>query len=511
MKPSAKPGSFQAVPTRFMLECAPLGKLSRAIHEFANKRALPTWLGFWAVLGMPLFAALIFCITGWPVKVPIPNEKDMALINLTSAVITLFLLAILGLVLRALLKPTHIAITKEGLSYCWKRTLKFYSPVIPWEDLDNITIVQPPKTSRVESRLLCFTSGARSVQLKISEVTDISLLPVLFQAILNHAPNVPRDPEIQSLLGLDTTNSTYTELWLKALTAPPERSRLAPLSEGTTLQADEYKIVARIGAGGQGVAYTAVQRSRADLDTLVVLKEYVLPVGVSHSNKVESLEKFQHEAKILSQINHPQVVKLLDFFFEDHRGYMVLEHIKGQSLNVIVNESGPMAEPVVIDLAAQMANILSYLHSQDPPIVHRDFTPDNLILNNDGVLKLIDFNVAQQKRSTVTATVVGKHAYIAPDQFRGHPSPQSDIYSLGATLSYLLTGHDPKPISQSHPKTKNETVREELDDIVATCTAVELAARFKSAEELASRLKELKDKKAHSEVISVLKPESIET
>jgi serine/threonine-protein kinase len=358
--------------------------------------------------------------------------------------------------------------------------------------------------------LLCFSSGARSIKLKISEVTDISLLPVLFQAILNYAPHVPRDPEIQSLLGLDTTNSTYTELWLKALTAPPERSRLAPLSEGTILQADEYKIVARIGAGGQAVAYSAIQRNRIDPEKLVVLKEYVLPVGVSHSNKVESLEKFQHEAKILGRINHPQIVKLLDFFFEDHRGYMVLEHINGQSLNAIVNESGALGEAVVIDLAAQMANILSYLHSQDPPIIHRDFTPDNLILNNDGVLKLIDFNVAQQKRSTVTATVVGKHAYIAPDQFRGHPSPQSDLYSLGATLTFLLTGQDPKPISQSRPKTKNETISKELDDIVATCTAVELSARFKSAEELAGRLKELKDQKAHSETISLSKPESVE-
>src|SRR5581483_5192636 len=100
----------------------------------------------------------------------------------------------------------------------------------------------------------------------------------------------------------------------------------------------------------------------------------------------------------------------------------------------------------------QMCEILAYLHGLEPPVVHRDFTPDNLMITDDGTLKLLDFNVAMSADNAATSsTAVGKHAYMAPEQFRGLPEPKSDIYSLGATLHFLLTGRDPEPISVSHP------------------------------------------------------------
>ncbi|MBX9725263.1 MAG: serine/threonine protein kinase, partial [Candidatus Obscuribacterales bacterium] len=223
----------------------------------------------------------------------------------------------------------------------------------------------------------------------------------------------------------------------------------------------------------------------------VVLKEYVLPLGVSHASKAESLEKFQLEAQILGQLDHPQIVKLVDFFFEDHRGYMVLEYVQGRNLQSLCHSEGALSESKVIELAKQMSMILDYLHTRKPAIIHRDFTPDNLILTADGTLKLIDFNVAQQQKLSATATVVGKHSYIAPDQFRGQATPQSDIYSMGASIAYLLTGTEPKPISSTHPKMKNPQVSDEMDAIVAKCTAIDPSRRFASAAEFRQALDSL--------------------
>ena len=143
-------------------------------------------------------------------------------------------------------------------------------------------------------------------------------------------------------------------------------------------------------------------------------------------------------------------------------------------------------------LAAQMCSILTYLHELAPPVVHRDFTPDNLILNKKGTLKLVDFNVAQQTELTTTGTVVGKHAYIPPEQFRGKPTTQSDIYALGATLFYLLTGQDPEPITASHPRAVQANTSEALDLIIARATALDTTVRYKSAVELSADLSALK-------------------
>jgi serine/threonine protein kinase len=135
-----------------------------------------------------------------------------------------------------------------------------------------------------------------------------------------------------------------------------------------------------------------------------------------------------------------------------------------------------------------MCEILSYMHAQTPPVIHRDFTPENLMFSSDGMLRLIDFNVAQQLDSTTTRTIAGKHAFIPPEQFRGTATVQSDIYAAGATLFYLLTGQEPEPISVSHPKTVEESVSEEMDETVARATALDVALRYSDSSGLKAAL-----------------------
>ena len=167
----------------------------------------------------------------------------------------------------------------------------------------------------------------------------------------------------------------------------------------------------------------------------------------------------------------------------------MLEHITGGSLRDLVDKGGPLSEERVISLALQMSDILIHLHNQEHPIVHRDFTPENLILNADGTVKVIDFNVAKQiVEATTSGTVVGKHAYLPPEQFRGMPVPASDIYAMGGTLHFLLTGYDPEPISVSHPKALRPDVSDRLNRIGERSTALDVEKRYQTASELKEEL-----------------------
>lgn len=288
----------------------------------------------------------------------------------------------------------------------------------------------------------------------------------------------------------------YTNLWLQYFTVPDKRKRRTSLSPGTLLQDGLYEVVHRLGGGGQGTAYVAQVQGGALLpygmesqSGLVVLKEYVLPVYRGNALEQQKYELLNQEKDLLSRIDHPQIVKLFDCFIEDHRGYLVQEYIEGENLRDRVAKKGPLEPREAARLASSICDILVYLHGMRPPVIHRDITPENLIVRVDGLLKLVDFTVAHQFESRRAANVVGKQAYMPPEQFRGAPLPQSDIYSMGCTLHYLLTGSDPEPMEPSHPAGVNPQIGEDLDRIVATATAFDTERRYATADEARADLK----------------------
>jgi len=283
----------------------------------------------------------------------------------------------------------------------------------------------------------------------------------------------------------------FTELWLHQFSTANIRQRQGILAKGTALKGNQYIVHGVLGGGGQGNAYLA---SRAVIDgEAVVLKEYIMPVYQGSSVLQKLTEKLQREAEILARLDHAGIVKLYDCFVEDYRGYLVLEYAHGRSLKELVQAEGAQNEKFVRHIATQLCAVLTYLHDFYPPIVHRDLTPDNIMLDGDSRVKVVDFNVARQLENASGATVVGKHAYIPPEQFRGRPSIQSDIYALGATLFYLLTGEEPEPLSQSWP-TK---VTPALAELVARATALELSQRYDSAGELLQDLLRLDEGQIH--------------
>lgn len=371
--------------------------------------------------------------------------------------------------------PTHISLSSCGICLEWHRWIFSRARFIPWEDISHIGLYWPKGKTSLQDSVLSFTNKHNAnLRLKVGAIATIEERQKLLTALEKWANDISKDAQILEML-VPAQDHSYTELWLQALSAPPKRERLTPLLPGAMLKDGRYTIINQLGVGGQGTAYLAyANNSNAD----VVLKEFILPVYVDVNVRRQALERMQNEASMLRRLDNYRVVRLLDFFVEDHRGYLVLERINGISLREKVNRQGPLDEKTVLTLAEQMCDILSYLHSLTPVVVHRDFTPDNLILGEEGVLKLVDFNVAQQTESTATGTVVGKHAYLPPEQFRGKPTSQSDLYAMGATLYFLLVGQDPEPITSSHPILSRSDITPELDELVAHATALDTKERY---------------------------------
>jgi len=410
-------------------------------------------------------------------------------VGLTS-VAALILFCVFGL-LKMASNPSGLLLDAKGLRLKSSNALQaaFGSRyVFLWSDIARVKLVKPKDCTMPEQWHVGFeTASGKRQEFRLSYMQLSDDRQKFMHAIERFAPHVEQDPELVEIMMPEQTRS-YTELWLTSLAAPPKRERLAPLTNGASLQNGRYVVHEQLGVGGQGVAYVAEDTtsrpaSQAAANTLV-LKEFIMPVYVDKTVRRKALERFENEAKMLKELDHPQIVKLQDFFIEDHRAYLVLEHIDGESLRTLIERQGRLSNEDAIRIALQMSAILEYLHGLTPPVVHRDFTPDNLILAKDGTLKLIDFNVAHQADSTKTGTVVGKHAYLPPEQFRGKPCPQSDLYALGGTLYFLLTGHDPEPLTSVHPMLAISDVSAKLDEIVASCTQLDAAKRPKSAQDL---------------------------
>jgi len=266
---------------------------------------------------------------------------------------------------------------------------------------------------------------------------------------------------------------SYTSIWTDALESQFAATNFVPLKTTSKLQDGRYEVRMQLASGGLSAVYLAklVPNSR------VVLKESVLPSDTDDKTRAKAKELFEREGRLLSRLSHPQIAKVLDFFVEDGRDYIALEYIPGVSLRQFIKSDNFRDEKTIVAWAAQMADILLYLHELDPPIVHRDLTPDNLLARDDGKVALIDFGVSNEFISQATGTLVGKQAYISPEQFRGKAEPRSDVYSFGATLYFLLTGEDPEPLSVSRPKQVKPEISPYLDELVAQCTDMDVEKR----------------------------------
>lgn len=408
-----------------------------------------------------------------------------------------FFLLTMSLELYTATQPTHIALSSKGLRMYWIHWFgDKASPLIPWQKVQFASVLRRKDKLLFEDWLVFREDPKKPplLKLRLPGISTGEHRQRLLSALRQFLPEEKIDRSIQDALNPVRLDS-HTSMWLDVLASSPRRLRKEALASGNLIGNGRYRIVEPLGVGGQGTAYLAQPLNKQTDDEtklpLVVLKEFVLPAEASLKVCRNAFETIENEAELLKNLAHPKIVALLDIFVDDQRAYLVMEHAPGQSLKEIVSKNGSLPEIMVIDLALQMCEILKHLHGQNPPVIHRDFTPGNLILGPDKELKLIDFNVAQKLESSATRTVVGKHSFIPAEQFRGKATPQSDIYACGATLCYLLSAEEPEPITVAHPIIFNPYVSPELDEIIATCTQQDLACRYKSADELEQALSQL--------------------
>ncbi len=224
-----------------------------------------------------------------------------------------------------------------------------------------------------------------------------------------------------------------------------------PLKAGEVLRG-RYRISRIIGHGGMGSIYLADDLRLEG--RLCALKEVEHDRSLPADMLKQAREQFLREATVLARLDHPNLPKVSDFFSAGGRDYLVMDFVPGKDLRTLMIEARQkgqfLSEREVLRWADQLADALSYLHGQKPPILHRDIKPSNLKLTPSGLLKLVDFGLVKILASDdVTITVLqgrGTALYTPLEQYggdTGHTDARSDIYSFGATLYHLLTNQSP--------------------------------------------------------------------
>jgi serine/threonine-protein kinase len=216
----------------------------------------------------------------------------------------------------------------------------------------------------------------------------------------------------------------------------------------------QYTLTARLGRGGMADVYRARREGAAGFERTVVVKKILS----SHNEDPQFVDMFINEAKIAARLTHPNIVQVYELGEQDGEFYIVMEYVKGKDLLRLLRtlaqnkpESPGVPPLVAAYIARETARGLGHAHEHTDengaakPIVHRDVSPQNIMLSYDGQVKLVDFGIAKaldtMKEETRTGALKGKFAYMAPEQIGGHsPGPPSDIFAAGVVLHEMLTG-----------------------------------------------------------------------
>jgi serine/threonine-protein kinase len=258
--------------------------------------------------------------------------------------------------------------------------------------------------------------------------------------------------------------------------------------------AGRYRVEQTLGRGGMATVFLALDR---ELQRPVALK--VLADNLSDDASFR--ERFLREARLAARLSHPNVVQVFDAGEADGRSYIVMEYVPGETVAELLARRRKVSPAEAVDVVAQAAEGLQHAHEQG--LVHRDVKPQNLLVREDGCVKVADLGIAraaEATRLTERGTILGTAAYLAPEQAAGEDvTAAADVYSLGAVLYELLTGRTPYDVSslgelaarQSSgeivaPRDLEPEIPERLEAVVMRCLARDPRFRVGSAGELAA-------------------------
>lgn len=280
---------------------------------------------------------------------------------------------------------------------------------------------------------------------------------------------------------------------VKSVAIQSSQSNAAKISD-VSLQIPGYKIVNKIGIGKTGTVYKSLQLS---LQRVVALK--ILLPHLARDKKF--IERFFNEARAVALLNHANIVQGIDVGEYNGCYYFVMEYIDGPTLERLVKEKSFLQESLACDYILQVSRALEHAHKNG--MVHRDVKPHNIMVNSSGIAKLCDLGIAKLRTHASTvikgkARLIGTPAYIAPEQARGEKvDVRADIYSLGATFYYLITGSVPFPgetiaeVIQKHlterpipPIQRSSHLSKRINDFILKMMEKDKEKRYQSPTEL---------------------------
>ena len=271
---------------------------------------------------------------------------------------------------------------------------------------------------------------------------------------------------------------------------------------------DRYQIIKSIGEGGMANVYLAY-------DTILDRNVAVKVLRGDLANDEKFVRRFQREALSASSLSNPNIVEVYDVGEDNGEYYIVMEYVEGKHLKALLKKRGKLTVPEVIDIALQITNGLSVAH--DSYIIHRDIKPQNILILENGLIKITDFGIAVAMNATQltqTNSVMGSVHYLPPEQASGKGATlQSDIYSIGILMYELLTGKLPfrgdnaVEIALKHLKEPMPSIRDELPDIpqsveniILRATAKNPKNRYSDAREMHEDLKTCLDESRTNEL-----------
>ncbi len=259
---------------------------------------------------------------------------------------------------------------------------------------------------------------------------------------------------------------------------------------------DRYRVIQALGQGGFGATFLAIDESLPGQPNCVI--KQLRPTATAPHVLQMARELFEREARTLGQIgNHPQVPRLLDYFEANQEFYLVQEYVSGFTLQQIVKRDGPLIEQEVKRFLSEVLPVLDYIHKNR--VIHRDIKPANMIRRaQDGKLVLIDFGAVKHQnqpnanasdQTAFTSYAIGTPGFAPPEQMAMRPVPASDIYALGVTCIYLLTGRSPKDLDYD-PATgellwqKHVHINEHFITVLKKMLEVSVRHRYQSADDI---------------------------
>jgi serine/threonine-protein kinase len=247
------------------------------------------------------------------------------------------------------------------------------------------------------------------------------------------------------------------------------------LNDGAPRGEPIYWITRIIKQGGQGSVFQGIDQE----GNIYAIKE-MRDRFTDPKERVEAMRRFDAEAEILQRLSHPRVPRVYSHFTDEGRHYLTMDFVQGEDLEHVFAQRGAIPEHEVLGWAEQICDVLEHLHGEG--LVYRDVKPSNIMLDQHGDIKLVDFGIAKiLKPSERGGTQIGTPGYAPPEQYQGLATPASDIYALGATLHHLLTGRDPTeepPFSFPPAHTVHTGISQRTSDALERALQMQPEARY---------------------------------